>query len=813
MVETNVPQLVDKKGVSYYAIAPRLVAGKFNKSKKRMLCYLTGIEPYYIQCIKDGPFQPKTAEGANKPEAQCCVTTTETWTDLVHIFEGPSDIKENRIMDLKLEYNTFRAKPSESISHAYTHYKTLLNELSNDGVKLSKHEINTLDLADIYERIFKKILMEVDERTGEEYLKDLEIEFHKRALLAGSKRLVAETFDWDEKEVSDDKEMTQVKVLMALADKELVVGKNNARNGEWINITMSKGASPSSEVMSLTYQEHSLRERPGEDHRTSDHKVYVVSLKNSKNYKAQPYKFASPSKQIPKAKAKLFPLCTYCGFNNHHPNECRMYPECKICGSESSVGVSCNTCGSTVHSTTNHSDFEHFKRGGKIQATKSKEPTKRYIWVYFPRKKSQAVDVIMSFIIMVENKNDVNVKQIRTDNGTEFRNSELESFCDEKGISQNFSSLYTPEQNGVAERKNKTLMEAARTMLNGSILSKQFWTEAVRIACYMYNRSIIVKRHDKTPYEIFRERFPDISYFMSLDVLWTSEQAVQNERNNSQPTEEHTWNNAETSVSITELSVPKLTQSLITHNASTISHHAPQERWSSDEHIKLVNIIGEPTEEVFEALKHPGWVDGIQEELNQNKKYELGTVTRNKARLVAQDYNQEEGIDYDETFSLVAKMEAISIFLASATYINFKVFQMDVKSAFLNGKLKEKVYVKQPPGFESSEFHKYVCKLDKVLYGLKQELRVWYETLSTFLIHNKFVKGRIDNTLFIYKTKGDVLLVQVYVDGIIFGLTNYKFCKQIEKLMTKKFEKSMMGELTYFLGFQIKQDDKGISIC
>ncbi|GJU34723.1 retrovirus-related pol polyprotein from transposon TNT 1-94 [Tanacetum coccineum] len=173
----------------------------------------------------------------------------------------------------------------------------------------------------------------------------------------------------------------------------------------------------------------------------------------------------------------------------------------------------------------------------------------------------------------------------------------------------------------------------------------------------------------------------------------------------------------------------------------------------------------------------------------------------------------EEGINYDETFAPVARMEPIKIFLAFSTYINFKVYQMDVKSVFLNGKLKEEVYVKQPPGFESSEFPNYICKLDKTLYGLKQAPKAWYETLFTFLIQNKFVRGRIYNTLFIYKSKGDVLLVQVYVDDIIFGSTSYKLCKQFEKLMTKKFERSMMGELTYFLGLQIKQDDKGISIC
>ncbi|GJZ08558.1 retrovirus-related pol polyprotein from transposon TNT 1-94 [Tanacetum coccineum] len=137
----------------------------------------------------------------------------------------------------------------------------------------------------------------------------------------------------------------------------------------------------------------------------------------------------------------------------------------------------------------------------------------RYTWVYFLRKKSQAPEMIMSFIRMVEKQNDIKVKQIRTDNRTEFRNHELESFYNEKGIYQNFSSPYTPGQNGVAERKNRTLIDAARTMLKESVLSKNFWTDAVRIACYTQNRSIIVKRHDKTSYEVFRERITNISYF------------------------------------------------------------------------------------------------------------------------------------------------------------------------------------------------------------------------------------------------------------------------------------------------------------
>ncbi|GJT61692.1 retrovirus-related pol polyprotein from transposon TNT 1-94 [Tanacetum coccineum] len=125
----------------------------------------------------------------------------------------------------------------------------------------------------------------------------------------------------------------------------------------------------------------------------------------------------------------------------------------------------------------------------------------------------------------------------------------------------------------------------------------------------------------------------------------------------------------------------------------------------------------------------------------QNKRDETGILIKNKARLVAQGYNQQEGIDYDEIFAPIARLEAIMIFLAFATYMNFIVYQMDVKSAFLDGKLKEEVYVKQPPGFESSEFLNHVCKLDKAFYELKQAPRAWYETLSTFLIEHKFVRG------------------------------------------------------------------------
>ncbi|GJW86846.1 putative ribonuclease H-like domain-containing protein [Tanacetum coccineum] len=196
----------------------------------------------------------------------------------------------------------------------------------------------------------------------------------------------------------------------------------------------------------------------------------------------------------------------------------------------------------------------------------------------------------------------------------------------------------------------------------------------------------------------------------------------------------------------------------------------------------------------------------------RNKKDERGIVIRNKARLVAQGYTQEEGIDYDEVFAPVARIKAIRLFLAYASFKDFIVYQMDVKSAFLYGKIKEEVYVCQPPGFEDPEFPDRVYKVEKALYGLHQAPRAWYETLSTYLLDNGFQRGQIDKTLFIKRVKSDILLVQVYVDDIIFGSTKKELCTEFEKLMHKKFQMSSMGELTFFLGLQVTQKDDGIFI-
>ncbi|WVZ85233.1 hypothetical protein U9M48_032181 [Paspalum notatum var. saurae] len=182
----------------------------------------------------------------------------------------------------------------------------------------------------------------------------------------------------------------------------------------------------------------------------------------------------------------------------------------------------------------------------------------------------------------------------------------------------------------------------------------------------------------------------------------------------------------------------------------------------------------------------------------KNKQGEDGMVVRNKARL-------KEGIDYEETFAPVARLEAIRILLAFVASKGFKLQQMDVKSVFLNGFIEKEVYVRQPPGFESARFLDRVYKLRKALYGLKQAPRAWYARLKSFLLKSGFVMGSVDQTLFLLSRGGDTLIVQIYVDNIIFGGSSHALVSSFAEQMSREFEMSLMGELQFFLGLQIKQ--------
>ncbi|GJX02968.1 putative ribonuclease H-like domain-containing protein [Tanacetum coccineum] len=690
----------------------------------------------------------------------------------------------------------------------------------------------------------------------------------------------------------------------------------------------------------------------------------------------------------------------------------------------------------------------------------------RFSWVFFLRTKDETSRILKDFIRQIENQLNQKVKTIRCDNGTEFKNRDIIELCGSKGIKREYSNARTPQQNGVAERKNRTLIEAARTMLADSFLPNTFWAEAVSTACYVLNRVLVTKPQNKTPYELITGKIPIISYIRpfgchvtilnTIDHLgkfegksdewvlvgyslnskafmvynletkrveenlhitflenkpnvagkgpnWLFDLDYLTESMNYQPVRSE--NQANKTTNLEEANYSACTQDNIDAGNSEMEVVSAQDYfvlpiWSfytstvksskaKNEDVKsnkntglktnkepvaqedqafleelerlkrkekeandaaealrkefaqdnedlllqaggaaratstntiniactpvstdspsnvfgtgrsdlnntdqddsqiptLEDIYDNPSDEstvnvspiptsrihsihpttqilrdpksavqtrskvhkssgahafvsyiqkqrrnnhkdfqhclfacflsqiepkkISEALEDESWVDAMQEELLQfkiqkvwilvdlpygkkaigtkwvyrNKKDERGVVVRNKARLVAQGHRQEEGIDYDEVFAPVARIEAIRIFLAFASYMGFIVYQMDVKSAFLYGKIDEEVYVSQPPGFVDPKFPKKVYKVVKALYGLHQAPRAWYATLSTFLLKSRYRRGTIDKTLFIKKDKNDII-----------------------------FQMSSMGELTFFLGLQVKQKEDGIFI-
>ncbi|GJZ65239.1 retrovirus-related pol polyprotein from transposon TNT 1-94 [Tanacetum coccineum] len=540
------------------------------------------------------------------------------------------------------------------------------------------------------------------------------------------------------------------------------------------------------------------------------------------------------------------------------------------------------------------------------------------------------------------------VKFLRTDNGTEFVNQTLREYYEKVGISYETSVAHSPQQNGVVERRNRTLIEAVRTMLIYAKAPLFLWAEAVATTCYTQNHSIVRLHHGKTPYELLHDKPPDLSFFYVFGALCyptndsdnlgklqpkadigifigyapikkafrifnrhtrriiktmhvdyddmtmmasehsssgptlhemtpatissglvlnpppstpvdnpapevidliaevvalvpvvstgspsstTVDQDAPSPSNSQTPTKTqppvipndieednhdievaHMGNDPYFGIPIPKIPSDQSSSSdsiqTIVHPDHQISKH--NSKWTKDH--PLENIIGELARPVStrlqlheqalfcyydafltvvelktykDALTQSCWIEAMQEELNEFERLEvwelvprpdkvlvitlkwiykvkldeLGGILKNKARLVARGYRQEEGIDFEESFAPVARLEAIRIFLAFVAHMNMVVYQMDVKTVFMNGNLREEVYVSQPDGFVDPDNPNHVYKLKKALYGLKQAPRAWYDMLSSFLISQDFSKGSVDPTLLIRRQGKELLLM------------------------------------------------------
>nr|GEW45616.1 hypothetical protein [Tanacetum cinerariifolium] len=548
--------------------------------------------------------------------------------------------------------------------------------------------------------------------------------------------------------------------------------------------------------------------------------------------------------------------------------------------------------GCSRHMTGNMSYLSDFKElnggyvafGGNPKGSKisGKDDCSRFTWVFFLATKDETSLILKTFITCLENQLSLKVKVIRSDNGTEFKNNDLNQFCGMKGIKREFSVPRTLQQNGIAERKNKTLIEAARTMLADSLLPIPFWAEGVNTACYVQNKVLVTKPHNKTPYELLHGGTPSIGFMRpfgcpvtilnTLDSLGKFDRKVDegflvgyyntdgdaafdekehefdakkpesevnvspskfedfsdnsiNEVNDvgtlvptvrlislnstntfsavgpsnaaASPTHgkyscidasqllddpdmpeleditysndeddvgaEADFNNLETSITVSYIPTTRVHKdhpvTQIIGDPSLATQTRSMARVAKDQgglsHVCLLSFTKEP-KRVHQALKDPSWIEAMQEELLQikmQKVWILVDLPRGKRAIGT------KWVFRNKKDERVARIEAIRLFLAYASFMGFMVYQIDVKSVVLYGTIEEEVYVCQPSGFEDPDY------LDKF-----------------------------------------------YVDDIIFGSTNKDLCKYFKKLMKDTLQMSSMGELTFFLGLLVKQKKDGIFI-
>ncbi|KAK4258396.1 hypothetical protein QN277_007851 [Acacia crassicarpa] len=534
----------------------------------------------------------------------------------------------------------------------------------------------------------------------------------------------------------------------------------------------------------------------------------------------------------------------------------------------------------------------------------------RKAWVYILKEKSEALDKFKEFKAMAEKQSGQYLKVLRTDRGGEYTSKLFEAFCREHGIIHQLTAAYTPQQNGIAERKNRTLLDMARSMLKGKHIPRTFWAEAVQCAAYLLNRCPTKSVKYKTPDEAWSGRKPDVSHLrifgciayahipdqkrkklddkgekcifigyeqrskayrlynpltkkvvISRDVefdeanywKWSDEERrveglfFKDDVDSKDQTVEA--DNDETPPPSPNPTTPAPTSSTTSSSSSNLGGVPAKMRSLSDIYdatdpvqttldYSLFCLVAECDPVTYEeAANDEKWKKAMNDEIaaiKRNDTWELttmpkeqkpigvkwvyktktnkeGKVEKYKARLVAKGYKQKYGIDYEEVFAPVARIDTIRLLTAISAQNKWKIYQMDVKSAFLNGYLEEEVYIEQPSGYVIKGEEEKVYRLKKALYGLKQAPRAWNTRIDEYFQKNGFVKSPYEHALYTKRNEdGDIMIVCLYVDDMIFTGNNPGMFVEFKKAMTREFEMTDIGEMSYFLGVEVEQREEGI---
>ncbi|KAH9781357.1 hypothetical protein KPL71_008429 [Citrus sinensis] len=475
------------------------------------------------------------------------------------------------------------------------------------------------------------------------------------------------------------------------------------------------------------------------------------------------------------------------------------------------------------------------------------------------------------FKALVDREADSQIKILRTDRGGEFNSQEFGSFCENHGVRRQLTAAYTPQQNGVCERKNRTILNMVRSLLQRSGLPKSFWPEAVVWSVYILNKSPTIAVQNITPEEAWSGCKPTVDHFRVFGCIAyvhvldekrrkLDDKGVKciflsvNDHSKAYKLydpiikkivisrdvifdEEKTWMwrfSSQLQPSI--VSAPDLPQNRVSAETPPTTNELDEQveaadsrsqrdrrrpAWMLDYEVTRFNTLENPLihfalfsecdpitfKEAVKEQKMLKWV--YMTKLNEN-----GEIDKYKAHLVAKGYKQEFGVDYKEVFAPVARLETIRLIIALASQNAWPVFQLDVKSAFLHGELQKEVFIEQPPGYVKLGSEHKVYKLKKALYGLKQAPRAWYSHIDAYFLKEGFRKCPYEHTLY---TKigddGKMLMVCLYVDDLIYTGNDRVMFEKFKESVMLEFDVTDLGLLHYFLGLEVIQSDAGNFIC
>ncbi|KAG7594051.1 Integrase catalytic core [Arabidopsis thaliana x Arabidopsis arenosa] len=563
----------------------------------------------------------------------------------------------------------------------------------------------------------------------------------------------------------------------------------------------------------------------------------------------------------------------------------------------------------------------------------------RYMWTILLKEKSDASCKFKVFKNMVEKETEEKILTFRTDRGGEFVSAEFNSFCEEFGIKRHLTAPYSPQQNGVVERRNRTMMEMTRSMMKHMHLPNYLWGETIRLTTYLLNRVVTRALKDMTPYECFRGKKPSMDHIrimifgciayakvdkphlrklddrsrilihlgtepgskayrlmdpqnrkvtVSRDVVfdetkgwdWKHSDSTKDGDGSFIITINESGNHGlqedpkETEQNVAENETEQDEENILSDESKEDSenettHEQEQEHdviepvnpappilrrterqinkpkyledyvlLAEEEGETLLLCLNNEPKNFAEAKTSKEWILACEEEINSIEKFKVwdlvdlplgvkpiglkwvfklkrnldGSINKYKARLVAKGYVQQYGVDFEEVFALVARIETIRLLIKLAASHGWEIHHLDVKTAFLHGELKENVYVYQPEGFEREESRNRVYKLNKALYGLRQAPRAWNNKLNHILLELQFVKCSKEPTVYRREVKEHVLIIAVYVDDIFVTGTSLDIINEFKTEMSLRFDMSDLGKLSYYLGIEVIQHVEGITL-